>query len=51
MSEPPPSKDELEQALSAELLDKDGKQLTFGDLVRCRRVVVIFVRHFCELAP
>lgn len=33
---------------NAELFDQDGQRYTWSDLTQGKRVVVIFIRHFCE---
>jgi len=42
-----PSVDQLAEAYKVEVFDKDGSKHTFGDLVKDKKVVVIFIRHFC----
>ncbi|WWD01530.1 hypothetical protein V866_008475 [Kwoniella sp. B9012] len=38
--------EEIQQACNVELVDKDGTKQTFGDLIKGKRVVLIFIRHF-----
>ncbi|WWC85376.1 uncharacterized protein L201_000239 [Kwoniella dendrophila CBS 6074] len=45
-SSTPLTSEELDQAYQAEILDKDGKKQTLGDLIKGKRVVLIFIRHF-----
>lgn len=33
----------------AELFDQDSKRHTWAELTTGKRVVVVFIRHFCEL--
>lgn len=42
-----PTTQELEEAYHVELLDSDGSKHTFGELVKGKKVAVIFIRHFC----
>ncbi|KAK4687207.1 hypothetical protein P7C73_g2911, partial [Tremellales sp. Uapishka_1] len=45
-----PSIKALFEASLLEVIDEDGNSLRFGDLVRSRKTVVIFIRHwFCPL--
>lgn len=41
------STETLHAAQKIELQDKDGSTTTFGDLTAGKKVVVIFIRHFC----
>jgi len=41
------STNDLQAASTSELFDLEGKKTTFGDLTHGKRVVVVFVRHFC----
>jgi hypothetical protein len=38
---------ELQSVSNAELFDQDGRKITFGDLTRGKRIVLVFIRHFC----
>ena len=46
-----PTNEQLAQAATAEVLDKDGNKYTFGELTNGKRVVVVFIRHFCGYSP
>ena len=48
MTSAPLSPDAIEQALNAQVVDKEGRSHQFGDLVQGRRTAVVFVRHWCE---
>lgn len=39
---------QLESISDAEVFDQDGKKYTWGELTGGKRVVVVFIRHFCE---
>ncbi|OCF39460.1 hypothetical protein I317_06733 [Kwoniella heveanensis CBS 569] len=44
-----PTRDEMERAMSIEIVDQDNEKLTLGELSkgsRKKRVVLIFIRHF-----
>jgi len=43
----PPSASMLFYASLLEIVDEHGRMVRFGDLVRQRRTIVIFIRH-CE---
>ena len=43
----PPNAMALFEASLLEVIDEDGEKVRFGDLVRQRRTIVIFIRH-CE---
>jgi len=45
-----PSHAQLQESYKVQVLDKDGGKHTFGDLVKDKKVAVIFIRHFCELS-
>jgi hypothetical protein len=44
----PLTRDELSQALEVEVYDRTGKTETLGTLIKGKRSVLIFVRHFCK---
>jgi hypothetical protein len=39
---------QLEIVANAEIFDEAGKSLILGDLITDKRVVLVFIRHFCE---
>ncbi|WVQ98631.1 hypothetical protein IAU59_005761 [Kwoniella sp. CBS 9459] len=41
-----PSPEDLKSALEVEIVDQDNRSLTLGELVKGKRVVLIFIRHF-----
>jgi len=46
----PPTMKELYEASLAEVIDEQGVRVSFGDLVRGKKTIVIFIRHwFCPL--
>lgn len=46
----PPSMKSLFEASLLEVVDERGERVKFGDLVRTRRTIVVFIRHwFCPL--
>jgi len=45
----PPDARALFEASLMEVIDEDGELVRFGDLVRQRKTIVIFIRH-CKLA-
>lgn len=45
--EKPPTTRELFEASLLEVIDEEGERIRFGDLVRGRKTIVIFIRH-CE---
>jgi hypothetical protein len=40
--------DELAQAFAVEVYDAEGKTTKLGDLVKGRRSLLVFIRHFCK---
>jgi len=44
----PLNAEQIEAARTVEVFDKDGKKTTFGELINDKRIVVIFIRHFCR---
>ncbi|WVR05083.1 hypothetical protein IAU60_002095 [Kwoniella sp. DSM 27419] len=42
----PPTPEEIQRAFQEEIVDKDGNKLTLGQLVKDKRVVLVFIRHF-----
>lgn len=44
----PLTHDELSQALEVEVYDRTGKTETLGTLIKGKRSMLIFVRHFCK---
>lgn len=43
-----PSAEVISQVLDAEILDSDGKSTTLRAVQQDKKLVVIFVRHWCE---
>ena len=43
----PLTSEELAEALKVELYDRTGQTETLGDLIKGKRSVLIFTRHFC----
>lgn len=41
-----PTAEELSQALQVDVLDREGKKTPLGELVKGKRTVIVFVRHF-----
>lgn len=41
---------QLEVLLTAEVFDEAGKTSKLGDIISGKRVVLIFIRHFCKLS-
>jgi hypothetical protein len=41
----PPSVRELFEASLLEVIGEDGKRVKFGDLIKCRKTIVVFIRH------
>lgn len=44
----PPSAEELSDAFKIEVYDHEGKTHALGELVKGKRSVLIFIRHFCK---
>nr|XP_019042835.1 hypothetical protein I302_08544 [Kwoniella bestiolae CBS 10118]OCF21765.1 hypothetical protein I302_08544 [Kwoniella bestiolae CBS 10118] len=42
----PLTPEEIEQAYKVEIVDKEGNKQTFQDLIKGKKVVLIFIRHF-----
>ena len=40
--------DEVLEALAVEVYDREGKAAALGDLVKGKRTILIFIRHFCK---
>ncbi|WWC61221.1 uncharacterized protein I303_103801 [Kwoniella dejecticola CBS 10117] len=45
-SKRPLTPEEIHQALAVEILDQDGTKTTLGDLIKGKKVILIFIRHF-----
>lgn len=43
-----PTAAELSDAFKVEVYDREGKTHALGDLVKEKRSVLIFIRHFCK---
>ena len=43
------SAETLAEASKAQLVDQNGKEYTLGELTKGKKVVLIFIRHYCEL--
>ncbi|WVF72300.1 hypothetical protein IAT40_007113 [Kwoniella sp. CBS 6097] len=41
-----PTSEEVAKALEVEIVDENGEKFTLGELVRGKRVVLVFIRHF-----
>lgn len=44
----PPTAEELSDAFKVEVYDREGKTHALGELVKGKRTVLIFIRHFCK---
>jgi len=42
-----PTSDELQEALNVEVYDRVGEKQPLGDIIKGKRSVLIFTRHFC----
>jgi hypothetical protein len=49
-NEPSLTREHLLAVSSAELFDQDGKKISFEELTKGRRMILIFIRHFCEFS-
>lgn len=43
----PPSPEELAEAFKIDVYDAEGKTHPLGDLVKGKRSILIFTRHYC----
>jgi hypothetical protein len=46
----PLTRDELSEAQKIEVYDREGKTQTLGELIKGKRSLLIFTRHFCKFA-
>jgi hypothetical protein len=46
----PLTRDELSEAQKIEVYDREGKTQTLGELMKGKRSLLIFTRHFCKFA-
>ena len=44
----PPTPEELSEAVGVEVYDREGKTVALGDLVKGKRSILVFTRHFCK---
>jgi hypothetical protein len=44
----PLTRDELSEAQKIEVYDREGKTQTLGELMKGKRSLLIFTRHFCK---
>lgn len=42
------TREQLDEASKVDVLDKDGYKHSFGDLIRGKKVAVVFIRHYCK---
>jgi hypothetical protein len=46
----PLARNTLSQALEVDVYDHEGKTEKLGNLIKGKRTVLIFIRHFCEFS-
>lgn len=47
--DPLPTDVQWDQVMQSELVDQDGQTTTFKQATQGKRVIAIFIRHWCEL--